>query len=216
MSPFVPLDEMVEGSEILHAALTRHLDQLQIIAGHRADVASVLATLVIEHSQSIPLLVMEGKPSSALALVRVQYEALLRAFWLYFAAPDSVVNRAVDPLPPDATKEPDLFPTVTEMLAKINGKAPPTVVRALTEFKTAAWGAMNSYVHGNLRPIAGHRNGYHPCLLSQTIQNSNGAAMFTTMLLGQASDRAELLIAVVNMSKIHARYLPPFKLSTSS
>lgn len=211
MAPFVPLDEMISGSDDLHEVLAGHIGSFQIEVEHRGDLAIVLATVAIEHAQSILLLISEGRHSSALALVRVQFEALLRGFWLYFAASDAAVARCVAPVPPGATKEPDLFPTVTDMLARIDGKAPATAVRAMTEFKAAAWGAMNSFTHGNLRVLAGQRNGYHPGLLSQTIQNSNGAAMFATMLLGQAANRADLLLAAVAMSRTHARYLPPFK-----
>lgn len=211
MTPFVPLEEMIEGSERLHAELAGHLDAESIVTDHRQDLASVLATLVIEHSHSILFLVSEDKPSSALALVRVQYEALLRATWIYFAASDYAVEKCVAAIPPGTTKEPDLFPTVSEMLKAIDGKAPAPLVRALSEFKAAAWGAMNSFTHGLLRTMVGHRNGYHPGLLSTTIQNSNGAAMFATMLFGQVTDRVDLHLAVIGLSRIYARYLPPLK-----
>lgn len=212
MTSFVPLEEMIEGSDRLHAELAGHFGTESPVTDHRQELATILATLVIEHSHSILLLVMEGKPSSALALVRVQYEALLRATWINFAASDHAVEKCVAPIPPGATKEPDLFPTVTEMLKAIDGKAPAPLVRALCEFKAGAWGAMNSFTHGLLRTIAGHRNGYHPGLLSTTIQNSNGAAMFATMLFGQVTGRIDLLLEVVAMSRAHARYLPPLKL----
>lgn len=75
MTPFVPLEEMIEGSDRLHAELAGHLAAEHVVTDHRQDLASVLSTLVIEHAHSILLLVMEDKPSSALALVRVQYEA---------------------------------------------------------------------------------------------------------------------------------------------
>lgn len=211
MTPFVPLEEMIEGSDRLHAELAGHLAAEHAVTDHRQDLASVLATLVIEHAHSILLLVIEGKPSSALALVRVQYEALLRATWITFAASDHAVEKCVAPIPPGVTKEPDLFPTVSEMLKAIDGKAPAPLVRALSEFKAAAWGAMNSFTHGLLRTMAGHRNGYHPGLLSQTIQNTNGAAMFATMLFGQVTERLDLHLAVIVMSRTHARYLPPLK-----
>jgi hypothetical protein len=211
MTPFVPLDEMIEGSDRLHAELAGHLAAEHVVTDHRQDLATVLSTLVIEHAHSILLLVIEGKPSSALALVRVQYEALLRATWINFAASEHAIEKCVTSIPPSVTKEPDLFPTITEMLKAIDGKAPMTLVRALAEFKAGAWGAMNSFTHGLLRTMVGHRNGYHPGLLSTTIQNSNGAAMFATMLFGQVTGRLDLHLAVIGMSRTHARYLPPLK-----
>lgn len=216
MTPFVHLEEMIEGSDRLHAELAGHLNAEHVVINHRQDLASVLATLVIEHAHSILMLIIEGKPSSALALVRVQYEALLRGTWIYFAASDHAVEKCVAPMPPGATKEPDLFPTVTEMLKAIEGKAPPPIARALSEFKAGAWGAMNSFTHGLLRTMAGHRNGYHPGLLSTTIQNSNGAAMFATMLFGQVTGRLDLHLAVIDMSGTYGRFLPPMKFKAST
>ncbi|MFA5941500.1 MAG: hypothetical protein WC809_19300 [Sinimarinibacterium sp.] len=214
MTPFVPLEEMIEGSDRLHAELAGHLASENVVTDHRQDLASVLASLAIEHAHSILLLVVEGKPSSALALVRVQYEALLRATWINFAAGNHAVEKFVAPIPTNATKEPDLFPTVGDMLKAIDGKAPAPLVRALSEYKAGAWGAMNSFTHGLLRTMTGHRNGYPPGLLSTTIQNSNGAAMFATMLLGQVTGRLDLHLAVIGMSRTHARYLPPLKFKT--
>lgn len=216
MTPFVPLEEMIEGSDQLHAELAGHLAAENVVTDNREDLAAVLSTLVIEHAHSILLLVIEGKHSSALALVRVQYEALLRATWINFAASDHAVEKCVAPIPPGVTKEPDLFPSVSEMLKAIDGKAPAPLVRALAEFKAGAWGAMNSFTHGLLRTIAGHRNGYHPGLLSTAIQNSNGAAMFATMLFGQVTGRLDLHLAVIGMSRTHARYLPPLKFQASA
>jgi len=50
MTPFVPLEEMIEGSDRLHAELAGHLAAEHVVTDHRQDLASVLSTLVIEHA----------------------------------------------------------------------------------------------------------------------------------------------------------------------
>lgn len=205
----VPLDEMISGSERLHSDLMDLVSNIQVGREVRGDITAVLCTLSVEHAHSMLYLISNGMPSSALALVRVQYEALIRAFWTFFAAPETLILKFITPLEPDATKEPDLFPTITVMLAAIRDKAPPNAVRALSEFKNAGWGAMNSYTHGSLRPIIGCRNGYPPELLSQVIQIANGAALFACMLIAQASNVGDTLLSIASLGQTHARVLPP-------
>lgn len=216
MSLFLPLDDMIAGSDALYAELSSRLPSQLHFSNARSELASVSASLAIEHAQSILMLIAEGKPSSALALVRVQYEALVRAAWLYFGASDTAIAKFFAPIPADTVKEPDLFPTVTEMLRSIEGKAPGPLHRALSDFKTGAWGAMNSFTHGLLRPMAGQRNGYHPGLLSTAIQNSNGAAMFGLLLLAQATNNLELSLVVIGLSRTYAAVLPPLKFKSLS
>lgn len=210
MNPVVPLEEMIEGSSKLYDDLGDLLGDLEIDAGHRVDLTLTLCSLALEHSTSILSLIALGNPSSALALVRVQFEVIVRASWIYFAATDERVKKCVTPLSPEALKEPDLFPSISDMLSHLEGKAPVPLVRALTEFKNAAWGAMNSWVHGNLRPMVGARNGYRQELLSQTIQNANGASMFCGLMIGQAAEDLDVSLGIIRISTSHARYLPPF------
>jgi hypothetical protein len=200
---------MVEGTGLLHAEMDEHFSGVPLAADHRTDLTSVLCSLVFEHAHSILVLIVDSNASSALALVRVQFEALVRAFWIHFAATDAQIAKCVAPIAIDTTKEPDLFPTITEMLAKLDGKSPPTVVAALCAYKAAAWNAMNSYTHGNLRPMIRHRNGYAPELLSQVLQNANGARMFAAMLLAEMTADADVVAGVVDIGRRHAAFLPP-------
>ncbi len=94
---FVPIEEMISGSEVFYIQLLKELRDIDAELDRRSDVASVLATLAIEHAQSILLLIRRGKPSSGMALVRVQFEVLCRSFWFYFLAKEAVVERSVSP-----------------------------------------------------------------------------------------------------------------------
>lgn len=204
-----PLDEMIEGSAALHVDIRAHLDGTELDTSHRTDIAAVLCGLTFEHAHSMLVLIAEENASSALALVRVQFEALVRAFWIHFAATDERIAKVLEPHAPDLSVEPDVFPTVSKMLVHLEGKAPPTVVHSLTVYKSMAWNAMNSYTHGSLRPMIRFRNGYAPELLSQTLQNANGAQMFAAMLLAQLSNDVDTVNGVVAISRKHASVLPP-------
>jgi hypothetical protein len=161
-----------------------------------------LCTLALEHGDSV-LGLIRSNPSSALALVRLQYEVLVRALWVKYAATDHAVEKAVRGVPEGTTKEPDIFPTITDALASLVGKAPLNAIGPLTELKNGAWGAMNSYAHGSLRPIIRARNGYQPELLSQTLEISNTMQQIASMLLAECTGDNELLMRVALLAKAH-------------
>jgi hypothetical protein len=52
----------------------------------RTEGARILCAVVMEHALSIKLLMHSHAFTSALGLLRLQYEALVRAHWMIFAA----------------------------------------------------------------------------------------------------------------------------------
>jgi hypothetical protein len=193
---------MVPASWEFHDALDAELYGASPGGSHRLDLAFVLCILALEHGDSV-LALIRSNPSSALALVRLQYEVLVRALWVKYAATDHAVEKAVRGVPEGTTKEPDIFPTITDALASLVGKAPLNAIGPLTELKNGAWGAMNSYAHGSLRPIIRARNGYQPELLSQTLEISNTMQQIASMLLAECTGDNELLMRVALLAKAH-------------
>ena len=58
----------------------------------RTEGARILCAVVMEHALSIKILMHANAFTSALGLLRLQYEALVRAHWLIFAASDIMVD----------------------------------------------------------------------------------------------------------------------------
>lgn len=57
-----------------------------LVGGERAEAASAAAELAFEHAHALRVLFEAETPNSATSLLRHQYEALLRAAWLLYAA----------------------------------------------------------------------------------------------------------------------------------
>lgn len=193
---------MVPASWAFHDALDAELDGASSGNSHRLDLAFVLCKLSLEHGDSV-LSLIRSNPSSALGLVRLQFEVLVRALWVKYAATDHLVEKAISGVPEGITKEPDVFPTISDALASLVGKAPPNAVGPLTELKNGAWGPMNSYAHGSLRPIVRARNGYEPELLSQTLEITNTMQMIAGMLMAECTGDNDLLIKVALLGREH-------------
>ena len=59
----------------------------------RRESSRIMCSVCFEHSESVKLLIASGNFTSAIGLLRLQYEALTRAMWIFYAASDIAVSR---------------------------------------------------------------------------------------------------------------------------
>lgn len=149
----------------------------------RLKASKILCTIVFEHSESVKILISTGNLTSATGLVRLQYEALVRAMWLLYAAPDIAVDKLMAELTNESAQKANKLPMLSEMLTKLDGKAPTEAMDALNEFKEYSWKALSSYVHGGIHAISRHSKGYPVEQLIQLLKISNGLLIMAGMLL---------------------------------
>jgi hypothetical protein len=149
----------------------------------RAESSKIMCSVSFEHAESAKMLVAAGNITSALGLVRLQYEAFVRAMWLYFAATDTAVSKLMADLTNESAKRADRLPMLSEMLKKLEGKAPQVVLDQLLEFKEYSWKPLSSYVHGGIHAVHRHSLGYPKPLLIQALKTSNGLSIMVGMFL---------------------------------
>lgn len=87
-------------SSVFIEALTDQITQSQNVgaADARQDTAIAAAEVAIEHETALDALFGLGLANSAVALLRIEYEALLRSAWLLYVASDIQVEKALAPL----------------------------------------------------------------------------------------------------------------------
>lgn len=77
---------------------------------------------------------------------------------------------------------------LSEMIKKMETKAPEALLESILEFKKYSWKPLNSYVHGGLHVIDRHSKGYPVELLEQALKASNGlnghTGIFAAVLAG--------------------------------
>jgi hypothetical protein len=139
--------------------------------------------VAFEHAESAKILLASGNFTSALGLVRLQYEAFVRAMWLFFAASDLAVSKLLSDLTHDSSKRAEKLPMLSEMLRKLDGKAPKVALDQLLEFKKYHWKPLSSYIHGGIHAVNRHSLGYPLPLLQQILKASNGLSIMVGMLL---------------------------------
>jgi len=145
--------------------------------------SKVMCSIAFEHAESAKILISAGNLTSATGLVRLQYEALVRAMWLLYAASDTAVSKLTSDLTQETADRANRLPMLSEMLEKLQGKAPKEPVDMLLEFKQYSWKPLSSFIHGGIHAIHRHSKGYPLPLLEQMVRISNGVSVMVGMLL---------------------------------
>jgi hypothetical protein len=149
----------------------------------RKEASRILSIVSFEHSESLKMLIVSGNFTSAIGLLRLQFESFTRALWIFYAASDTAVSKLMVELTSENARKANTLSGLSEMLKKLEGKAPQKVLNQLIEFKEYSWKPLSSYIHGGIHAIQRHIKGYPLQLLSQTVKTSNGLSLMVTMFL---------------------------------
>ena len=114
--------------ELLHAS--HHLEgQLifPITNIPRYTAVDALALISIEHSASLRFLIAHAKcNTSAFALFRLQYEALVKSLWAFYVASDEQLDLIVGELSEErAERNNKELPPISKMLQQLEAKNTP-------------------------------------------------------------------------------------------
>lgn len=153
----------------------------------RYNAVDALAFISIEHSASLRFLMAHAKcNTSAFALFRLQYEALVKSLWAFYIASDEQLDLIVGKFSEEqAEKNNKELPPISKMLKQLQDKNSPAdhVVQQLIEFKNISWKALNSYVHSGLHAVNRSRNGYPLELIFPIVRQSNNLMYFAAYTL---------------------------------
>ncbi|MEO7547242.1 MAG: hypothetical protein ABIT82_02370 [Ramlibacter sp.] len=130
--------------------------------------------LSIEHAGVLRLALGSGAPYSATALLRLQYEAVLRAAWLLHVATVEEVAGLTAPHDPPSRWEPPPPVRAAAMLDQLAGKAPPALVQPLQQFNAVSAHALNAYVHSGHHALQRVSAGFPETLALDIVRHSNG------------------------------------------
>jgi len=175
----------------------------------RAVLTLALSDVAVEFWVAQRLLIRSGMHTAALAVVRLHFEATVRAIWLHHGASDEWLERFAAPMASGQLAEPVLGPNVDAMLQTLAKTAPPFLAQTLGAFKAATWQPMNSYVHGGIRPVVQTLAGCTPQQLVGALRNGNGMALMTANLLVVALQDPALAGRIAPIQQKHRSCLPP-------
>lgn len=201
-------ERLIAESERLHDALIGIHERASPYPGQRFELGMDACGIAFEHASGVRNLIAAGLPTSATALLRVQFEAVTRAMWLLYAATDAEVEKLLGPLNEANQKAASKLPMVADMLKALTEHGPPTAVRPLAQFKNMSAGAMNSFVHNGIHPLQRHREHFPAPLLEQIVKSSNGLNTICGMLAAVLTGDATLTKSIRKIQALYLELLP--------
>ncbi|ENW05275.1 DUF6988 family protein [Acinetobacter beijerinckii] len=161
-----------------------------------------LAMLSVEHSAGLRYLFKTKCHASSFALFRLQYEALVKSFWVFYVSKDEDIDSIVGELEEARViKNKKAFPSLSKMLEELLSAQTPAhnIVLALMELKNYSWDAMNSFVHSGLHAVRRNITGYPTELIYTIIKQSNNllymSAYLRAILTGNPNAIKEVSLA---------------------
>lgn len=201
------LDRATEFEEALLAAFTEG-EPVLVNQEPRHTVAATAASLAIEHAGALRAAARCGAMNSAAALLRLQYEAVLRAAWLLFAAGPGQVDKLTKALDVETEQAAKNVPGYMEMLTAVEKAAPAGLAAPLVEFNLYSRHALNSFVHAGLHPLTRARSGFPVELAETVLLFSAGIMHFAYRLLAALTGSQERMNRVTRTYTAFGDCLP--------
>lgn len=178
------IEALIQRSEELNLRIAQAVGTVSADASDfRSTVAMEALQLAVQHGQAVWILVANDLGSSALGVLRMQYDAIVRAVWVTFAATPDRVRSLAAPLTKLTLEEANRSLTTTQMIDAIKlSNAPADLVRLIFEFKDSSWGVLNASVHAGLHALRRHEGLFEEEMILG-LRLSNGLGMLTARLM---------------------------------
>ena len=179
----------------------------------RILAALTLLDIATEHGESIHLLAVNNCYISATSLLRLQYEATLKAAWIYWVAKDHIIDKWHQSLNEEnVNRVNNSTPTITDILQELSigvekGIVPNALLEKLRQFRQLNK-MSNSYVHSGMLAFNRKKEGYPIMGMIQIMQNSNGLESLCCMIAGDMAQNRETMQYLLNIQLLYLECLP--------
>lgn len=172
------------------------------------ELVAAACILSIEHASVLRAAFAAAAPSSGAAVLRLQYEALLRSAWLLFVASPIQIDKLAKGLDQEAEQAAKNLPGYMVMLGDVVKKAPHGLSAPIAEFNQYSRHAFNSFVHSGIHPLRRTREGFPLGLATNVVRLSNGLMQFAYRLLASLSGSQQRMDEVTQLYKEFTDCLP--------
>ncbi|WP_440532569.1 DUF6988 family protein [Variovorax sp. YR566] len=171
------LEGLLAASEALDEDVGKLLGKCQATS-KRGVIALALCHAAFEHAVSQRLLLEAGLTGTALALCRLQFEAVVRAAWTGQGAAEKWIEAFTTPVEAEGHKEPVTGPPIPSMLDAFGQHAPHVAAEFRKLYGTIP--AMHSFVHGGAQAVGYALMGGYPAgKLTGVLMNRNLLQWYT-------------------------------------
>lgn len=200
------MEDLLNRSALLRQAILSTVDYPLADDSPRLLASLDAALLSLEHADALRTLLQAGMASSAMALMRCQYEAFTRSVWILHCAADEQVELLS--LPPEAGMSEKGLPMLSKMLeafAEVSELG--NLLPHLVELKVHAWAPLNSFVHAGVHAMSRSRDGFPMTLSINVIRMSNNLSMMVGQHLAILTGLPGLQKKVLRLNETYAECL---------
>lgn len=176
---------------------------------NKDQITQICSDLSFQHAKSLRVLYDLELDGTATAILRMQFESVVRMVWLHFSAPNSFIESYAGSIFVD--NPPKEFPSVAEMIAKIKKCGVKGPGETLEEFKDIAWKGMNNHIHNGYLALSRHVNSYPEKLVIQIIRNSNALNLMAAMVLARIKQSKDDVNFVKNLQLSYQDIMPELR-----
>lgn len=178
------VEKLLDGSDALLGAFGPITAAPPFDQTAKLQVCRALCSLSIEHAVASRCLLAVGAGPSTVIIHRAQFEALVRAVWVFCCASDDEVACLQDELTPTSESLAARLPMLSKMLISLEAvKQAAEPLRAFLEFKKYSWAALNSFVHAGAHALHRLRAGFRFELVEVMVKQSNALVVMAHMQL---------------------------------
>lgn len=200
------MEDLLTRSALLRQAILSTVDYPLADDSPRLLASLDAALLSLEHADALRTLLQARMASSAMALMRCQYEAFTRSVWILHCAADEQVELLC--LPPEAGTSEQKLPMLSKMLEAFAKVAElDNLLPHLIELKVHAWAPLNSFVHAGVHAMSRSRDGFPMPLAINVIRMSNNLSMMAGQHLAILTGVPELQKQVLRLDETFAECL---------
>lgn len=179
-------EELFELSLRMIAELKQEIIQSDVIdCGPRLELVEQCIYISFEHGIGVTSLLVAGLPTQAMILLRSQFEAVVRAYWLLFIATNHQVWKLKFSYTFEEQFESDTCPMISEMLDKLSKADLPAkpVIYHLCQFKKYHLKQLNSFVHTGKQTFTRDVMGYKDEMLLILMGQSNNLITIAAQIM---------------------------------
>ena len=207
------LTQLLPRSFEMYEVMSHHVQQLELwgpAPGLKFGAAFQSGLLSFEHGHSLLKLVEQGAVSSGMALMRPQFECLIRGFWLMYADTEVWLAKiaALGTVGLDEMKKYEPLMIADMFKALEHSAAPPDILAQLKSFREVNNIALNSFTHGGLMALVGNGTGYKPQTIYNALRNCNGIAAINMQMLSILTGVKDAMIPVRDLHQHFTDCLP--------
>ena len=214
-----PFDALLERSEAFEEAIAACFPATGLalaVSDQKHKLVETACMLSIEHASVLRAAFVVSAPNSGAAVLRLQYEALLRAAWLLYGASPSNIEKLAGVLDPEAEKAAKNLPGATDMLESMAKKAPPGLSAPIVEFDQYSRHALNSFVHTGIHPLRRAREGFPMEMATTIVRISNGLMHLAYRMLASLSGSQRRMNKVTHVFQEFTDCVPTAQSSQTS